>query len=106
MGSSIYPKLDCSSADRPIPTLRLQLVGLAPAATRQPAKATPLAGGYVALSEKAPQATFFNELGYRGLRVTKAAWAGPDAESTARRGRPTAPGQSSVNSAAGTGGPK
>jgi hypothetical protein len=41
-----------------------QLVGLAPAATRQPAKATPLAGGYLALSEKAPQATFSNELGY------------------------------------------
>src|SRR5580692_7513644 len=31
---------------------------LRPSATRQPAKATPLAGGYRALSEKAPQATF------------------------------------------------
>ena len=43
---------------------------------------------------------------YRVFCVTKAAWAGPDAESTARRDRPTAPDQSSVNSAAGTGGPK
>src|ERR1700723_3159625 len=36
-----------------------------PAATRQPAKVTPLAGGYEALSEKAPQATFSNELACR-----------------------------------------
>src|SRR6202034_4602197 len=37
--------------------------GLTLAATRQQAKATPLAGGYRALSEKAPQATFSNKLG-------------------------------------------